>query len=49
MVTTHSALSMWWHTYVLGYRVRMTKRVPRQALSGRIRYASEWVLDPGDH
>ena len=48
MVTTHSTVQMWWYTHVLGYRIRLTKRVPKQALSGGIRYASEWVLDPNE-
>lgn len=46
MVIMHSAIQMWWYTRVLGYRIELTKRLPKQAFAGSIRYASEWVLGP---
>ena len=44
-ITTESPLQRIWLTLFRGYRVRLTRKLPRTGMGGAIRYKTLWVLE----
>lgn len=44
-IKTESPLQRIWLTWFRGYRVKFTRRTPRNGLGGTVRYKTIWVLE----
>ena len=43
-ITTESPLQRIWYTMFRGYRVELTRKIPKQGMGGSISYKTRWVL-----